>query len=111
MAEPEDAHAQTDEEKYQQTQEVMQAVVAMYADTKDQDMVREAGRSTQQQQKMVGGDRKNEILSAIRGTAHAPRSACASARSHLGAHVSLWQSLRARRSRSSSSSQSSRRLR
>jgi len=61
MAEPEDAHAQTDEEKYQQTQEVMQAVVAMYADTKDQDMVREAGRSTQQQQKMVGGDRKNEL--------------------------------------------------
>ena len=40
MAEPEDAHAQTDEEKYQQTQEVMQAVVAMYADTKEFNVIK-----------------------------------------------------------------------
>jgi hypothetical protein len=100
--------AQTEEQRYEMTQEIMQAVVAMYADTKDQELVRDAGKSVGHQRKMTSGERRNEVVNAIRG-AREPQPRVRCDMTHL--RYSVWQSLRARRSRSSSSSESSRRLR
>ena len=99
---------QTKEEKYEETKVILQAVVSVYADSKDQELVRGAGRSLGQLQNLIDGARNNETVNIIRGKRTHPRPNGAMCADY---NLPLWrQSLRVRPSAGNSSLQTGRRL-